>query len=60
MNINYMGKDLVTDWKAFKIGNRSDKSYFRNVLIEHAIIKKVMIVDPSGMISIPFYALSKE
>lgn len=60
MNINYMTKELVTDWKPFLIGIRSDESYFRNVLIEQAIIKGVVIVDPSGMISIQFYASSKE
>ena len=30
MNINYMTKEIVTDWKAFIIGIRSDEPYFRN------------------------------
>lgn len=93
MNINYLGKDLITDWKTFINGNtalvlkdsissesiftvsintsksypddligiRSDEPYFKNALIEQGVIEKdVITIEPSGMISIQFYTLSKE
>lgn len=53
--------NMNTSYPDNLIGVRSYEPYFRNALLDFGIIEEeVVTVEPSGMISIQFYELSKE